>query len=74
MSEHRNVCPFTLRTAGEYRLLEGMSGKEHKQEICLRECQTQYTPGSLGVKTCIVQATRLLVESIATRERRGVCC
>jgi hypothetical protein len=42
-------------------LLEGTSGKEHKQEICLRECQPQYTPGrSLGVKTSAVQATRLL--------------
>jgi hypothetical protein len=26
-------------------LLEGTSGKEHKQEICLRECQPHYTPG-----------------------------
>ena len=68
MSEHRNVCPFALSAAGEYSLLEGTSGKERKQEIWLRECQPQYTPGSLGVKTCAVQAT---VEIVATRECRA---
>lgn len=44
MSEPKNVCPFALRTAGEYSLLEETSGKEHKQEIWLRKCQAQYTP------------------------------
>jgi hypothetical protein len=43
--------------AGQNNVRGGTSGKEHKQEICLRECPGQYTPVGLIVKTCAAQAT-----------------
>ena len=41
-------------------LLEGTSGKEFKQEICLRECQPPIYSRSLDVRTYAVRAIRLL--------------
>ncbi len=41
-------------------LLEGTSGKEHKQEICLRDCQPPIYSRSLDVRTYAVRAIRLL--------------